>query len=323
MYNYHSALGSIKSQFEFYRWDSFIGRDFCVLLPFDRVLNSKFRVSSKRVDNMLALLKRWKSVVPDIKFMLDCGAFSAWRNGFEIDVQMYIEFIKSYGSYWESIVALDKINNPEGTLENCEIMRKSGIENAIPVYHVGEPDKFLVTYTSLSDYVGFSPPFGLKGDTCIDVYQAQLYNVDGSVRFPDIKFHGFGVGAPIFFQVYPWYSCDSSTSDISARFGSVTLYSVRNDIIYAQKLFVSEKQKKQELHYDYLNNAAKNKVDALFSNFGFSIRSFDETLFPEDIERKYVIALVNRISFCIFLSNAVVSRIPSSVPYLSPSVRLL
>jgi hypothetical protein len=41
--------------------------------------------------------------------MLDSGAYSAWFHGAPLELREYIDYIKSYGHLFKSIVALDVI----------------------------------------------------------------------------------------------------------------------------------------------------------------------------------------------------------------------
>ena len=48
-----------------------------------------------------------------IKWFLDSGAFSAFTQGAEIDIQEYIEFIKEHKDYLEAYANLDVIGDAE------------------------------------------------------------------------------------------------------------------------------------------------------------------------------------------------------------------
>ena len=81
---------------------------------------------------------------------LDSGAFSAYSSGKTISLQAYIDCAKRLleaDPTLAEVFGLDVIGDWKAGLENCEEMRRQGIQ-AIPTYHYGEPEHVLKTIAS-------------------------------------------------------------------------------------------------------------------------------------------------------------------------------
>ena len=285
---YHSAVTSYLE----YMQEMVEGYSFNILFPFDLLLSEKTgRVNQKSLHNWFKKLSDFKKVV-GCKVFLDCGAFSAYQRGFTIDLLEYISFLHDYGGFFETITALDVINDSEVTWKNYYIMREAGLGRAIPVYHIGEPYSALVRLGSEVDYLGFSPPTRLHFQEFRPLCISSLYNNDGQFNYRDKKFHGFGIGDPQFFELYPWYSCDTTTPATQARYGKILIPKIENGIFDDWYLFfVSSVSKKRKDHYIHLRKPLQRYIDDLVGRFGFKISDFDEDQFSfgDDLKRTEII----------------------------------
>ena len=109
-----------------------------------------------------------------VQLFLDSGAFSAWTQGVEIDIQEYIEFIKKHKDIIEVYANLDIISRgdtsaakkeaAQKTLKNQIIMEKAGLA-PLPVFHVGEPLKYLKYYMSNYEYIALGGMVGKQKST--------------------------------------------------------------------------------------------------------------------------------------------------------------
>ena len=174
--------------------------------------------------------------------MLDSGAYSAWRQDFEIDVKVYTEFVLEHQDGLECMVNLDVI--PRGyasgrvSMRECERACKVGWDNyqymlskgvdaqkLIHVFHQGDSFEWLKRYVDAKiPYIGLSPR-GI-GTALGPVYEwlteCMEYALDAE-GFPVQKWHGFGVSGFKLMRSFPWYSVDSTLAGIQTGIGRIIM----------------------------------------------------------------------------------------------------
>lgn len=157
-----------------------------------------------------------------VELFLDSGAFSAWKQGTPIDINAYIDFVKTHEKNIALYAVLDVIGDAKGTLKNQKIMEEAGL-NPLPTFHFGEDFKYLHYYIDHGyEYIalGGLASMGAKSqmfdflDQCFDI----ICDDDG---IPKVKVHGFAVTSLKAMKRYPWYSVDSTTWLMTARMGSM------------------------------------------------------------------------------------------------------
>lgn len=157
-----------------------------------------------------------------VNLFLDSGAFSAFTQGIEIDIQAYIAFIKEHEQYLEVYANLDVIGDAEGTLKNQKIMEAAGLK-PIPCFHAGEDFKYLKNYVDNYPYIAIGGVAQLRDkkkliafmDKCFAEY---ICRPDG---LPKTKVHGFAVTGLDLMLRYPWFSVDSTSWVVTGRMGGV------------------------------------------------------------------------------------------------------
>lgn len=158
-----------------------------------------------------------------LSLFIDSGAFSAFSQGVEIDIQEYIAFIKKYKKLITVYANLDVIGDPKATWKNQQIMEKAGL-HPMPVFHSGEPFKWLERYIERYDYVAIgglaSKRFSYKDmvsylDRCFEI----ICNTPD--HMPRVKIHGFGMTSLRLLRRYPWYSVDSTSWVVTGRVGAI------------------------------------------------------------------------------------------------------
>ena len=152
-----------------------------------------------------------------INCMLDSGAFSAWTQGKQVDLNTYCDYIERNQEWIGEYVALDVINpkDPhaaaEASFENLIKMRKRGLR-PLPVFHAGESFDWLHRMLDLGcDYIGLSATSLIARGSIDPWYRdawAQLVERDG---LPVVKAHAFGETRFAPLSLFPWASVDSST----------------------------------------------------------------------------------------------------------------
>ncbi len=166
-----------------------------------------------------------------VNLFLDSGAFSAWTQGVDIDIQEYIAFIKKHEDIIEVYANLDVISKgassadkklaAEQTLENQKNMEKAGL-SPLPVFHVGEPFQYLEHYIQKYDYVALGGMVGRPKktlipwlDTCFGDFICDKHGL------PKVKPHGFGLTSLPLMLKFPWWSVDSTSWVATGRMGSI------------------------------------------------------------------------------------------------------
>lgn len=197
------------------------------------------------------------------KFFLDSGAYSAWSQGTEIDLEEYCAFIRANIDLIEVYACLDAIPGAPGraatiqerqdaaerTWQNYLFMKNEGLD-PLPVYHYGEDMRFLERMLDYGcEYIGIGGLVGIPGPSrqlWLDRVFTRLTDDKGQ---PLVKTHGFGMTAvPLVFR-YPWYSIDSTTwIKITAAGGIYLPAMVDGEFVFDQiptTVAVSNKNPKQ------------------------------------------------------------------------------
>lgn len=171
----------------------------------------------------------------DLEWILDSGAYSAWRQKKKIDVEAYLAFIRQYQHLFHYVVCLDTIPGEFGAVpspaeveraaelsyENFLYMKEAlgnlvGVERLIPVYHQGEQLHHLERLIEAgASYVGISPTNGLPLPERIRWGREVMKLVPKTV-----KTHGFGITTRDPDECI-FHSMDSSSWSMSSGYGII------------------------------------------------------------------------------------------------------
>lgn len=150
-----------------------------------------------------------------IMFLLDSGAFTAWKAKKEIRVEDYITFIKSLPIKPWRYFNLDKIGDPKGTHENYLKMLDAGLK-PLPVFTRGEDVSMIDEYYKTSDVLGVGGLVNTKGSRG---YVKGIMEHIGSR-----KVHWLGFTNSSFVNAYKPYMCDCSSWSYATRYGDLIIY---------------------------------------------------------------------------------------------------
>lgn len=273
---------------------------FNTLFPFDKCCNLKNGVFSlPQWDRRFKKLQGFKDTYKG-KVFLDCGAFSALRQGFTIDLESYMSFLRDYGEFFEVVAALDVIGDHEATWDNYRLMYERGFQTVMPTYHLSEPSDCLDRLIGHTNYLAIGGMVGKNAKDVVSFCDGVLRDEGGLLKYPEIKFHGFGIGSGKALNHYPWHSCDSTTAVFASTRGEILIPKLfHGKITGLDKVLVSSSQKKRAGHYIHLRDSVREYVDYLLGIFGYFMSDFDEDNFSfgDDTQRSHVHA--NRILFNI------------------------
>ncbi|MFA7671804.1 MAG: hypothetical protein WCY53_06070, partial [Sphaerochaetaceae bacterium] len=173
-----------------------------------------------------------------VSLFLDSGAFSAWAQGVEVNIDEYIQFCLNHLDLVDVIANLDVIpGRPYQRLtqkdiddsaaqgwKNYKKMLRAGVpkEKLVHIFHQGEDMKWLRRMVAEIPYIGLSPANDKTTnqkimwlDSCME------YVTDKKDGMPIVKFHGFAVTSLRLMLRYPWYSVDSTSWVVTGRLGSI------------------------------------------------------------------------------------------------------
>src|SRR3990167_1584670 len=150
--------------------------------------------------------------------MVDSGAYGVSKRGLTINLDEYIYFLKENKDGITVSVALDVIGNPEQSYKNWLYMREKGLDNVIPVYHLGEDIKWLDLYCKDIDFVGIG---GIAGTvTNWKLYNSFLKRIVN--KYPNHKFHVFGLNSYKALRAIDLYSCDATSWLVGMKYAELS-----------------------------------------------------------------------------------------------------
>ena len=165
---------------------------------------------------------RYKEKYKFKSFFLDSGAYSCLTQNKFIHPENYAWYIKNNMSDIDIFANLDYIGNDEKTLKNQKIIEEFLIKQGItdrkpmPVFHFTDLS-YLDYYCKNYEIVGIGgiAPLGKAKEQLIKMLE-EVFN-----RYPNHKFHAFGLAGKELMERYNWYSCDSSTFQQANNYGEI------------------------------------------------------------------------------------------------------
>lgn len=158
---------------------------------------------------------------PDLTFIGDSGAFSAWSTGVTITTKDLAEWATQWHHRLKWVAALDVIGNPVKSYSNWRDMVDIHGVNAVPTIHFGTHPSELDKYGRRgADLVGLGGlvkvPAKAQMRWIISVFKY------AKEHWPDMQFHGWGCTSQGHFRL-PFYSVDSSSWTAGFRFGTFSV----------------------------------------------------------------------------------------------------
>lgn len=242
------------------------------------------------------------------KVFLDSGAFSAWTLGTVIDLPAYCEYItrnsdilrREDGAVMASV--LDAVGDPKQTYINQKHMEHLNAK-PLPCFHKGEDERWLMQYIEEGyEYITIGGMVGSSVNqlkTWLDRVW-ERYLVDGAGN-PKIKVHGFGLTSVELMELYPWYSCDSSSWIQSAAFGNIVLPRYREDTIphiKANPIKVSDKSPSRHDAGQHITTLTQIEQDYLFGELekqGFTFERLSTIYESRAAYNLWAFGLINKL----------------------------
>jgi len=222
-----------------------------------------------------------------VKVFLDSGAFSAFTQGVEIDLEAFCRYCVDNRDIVEVVSVLDGIGDPQKTYENQCAMEEAGVV-PLPCFHYGEDERYLEYYLERYPYITLGgmvpiakPQLRLWLDRIWDRYLTDKHGR------PKIKVHGFGLTSMSLMSRYPWYSVDSSSWQAYGSMGNILIPGVGpiplSDTSPSRKQRARHFTNKPQLRQEVIDSEATDRgydIDRLqryyFSRWAFNMRAFYE-----------------------------------------------
>lgn len=177
-----------------------------------------------------------------IRFLLDSGAFTAWKAGKPIALDDYCRFLESLPIKPWRYFALDVIGDPHGTMKNYEMMLKRGFK-PVPIFTRGEDPSVLEDYYKTSDVVGIGGLVGTQGNK--GFVKGIMKLVNGR------RVHWLGFSALAFVKHYRPYMLDCATWNTGASYAEPVVYMGGGKIARFKLSAVKEKGISAEMDAGY------------------------------------------------------------------------
>lgn len=174
-----------------------------------------FDLTQTQVGCLFSYYSLKEVVVPKFcdSYFLDSGAFSAFQQGTELNLQDYIDFVHKWKDSLDVYASLDVIGDAATSKTNYLEMKKQGLD-PLPCVHIGTDVSYIDFYLQHTNYIAL----GGMAKRRPQIRKAWL---DGIFSNYDCDFHGFGVQDVPLLKRYPWYSVDASTWHFNARMGQI------------------------------------------------------------------------------------------------------
>ena len=145
-------------------------------------------------------------------FFLDSGAYSAWTQGVQIDINEYAEFIIKHKSNINVYAGLDAIGNYKETLRRQTAMEQMGL-NPLSTFHFSTnlskvPYGLLREQLKERKHIALGGMVGAPKPLLLN-HLKKCFSIIGD--YWPVKVHGFGMSNFAFLKVFPFYSVDATT----------------------------------------------------------------------------------------------------------------
>lgn len=235
--------------------------------------------------------------------MLDSGAFSAWTQKKEIDIDEYIAFIQRWKDYIKYYINLDSIpkdpmKNPtkqeaeeaaQKSWDNLKYMESKGL-TPLPVYHRGEDLQWLQKMINEGyTYICVAPHAPSVEDKILflDIVFDFICDEEG---YPRINLHALGTTSVHILFRYPWFSSDSTTWSRAGRYGDIFIPQLGEDgnFIYNKSPMIvgvckEERNMKRHINHLYcLPKQVRQKMEKYINDKGYSLEELSSNWVKRD-----------------------------------------
>jgi hypothetical protein len=154
---------------------------------------------------------------PRCEYILDSGAFTAWKSGKPIALNDYMAFLRDLPVKPAFYFNLDVIANPVESERHFLMMREQGFD-PVPVFTRGMTEDDLGSLMARSEVVGIGGIVKGARSKVGPYLKALMQKADGH------KVHLLGLTEETFIRYFKPYSCDSSSWTRAGMYGLLDVY---------------------------------------------------------------------------------------------------
>ena len=154
----------------------------------------------------------------EIDFLIDSGAFTAFKSNKPIHLPTYIQWLKDLPIKPTGYMALDVVKDPVASRVNYDIMREHGL-TPIPVWTYGAPLADLRYYLDTADRVAIGGLTTMGGSANLTAYLVKLKDYISGYRV-----HMLGMTNAKLLRYLKPCSVDSSSYTVALRYGGCAVY---------------------------------------------------------------------------------------------------
>jgi len=181
------------------------GRRAAVEIEVIKRLKPKRILGSYHYFKNIVLSEFFEEIGYEPEFILDSGAFSAWKSGKKIDQDKYIAYIKANEENIYRYIALDKLGDTEKSYDAYIEMKNKGM-SPIPVFHYMGDEEYLRKYIAQGEtLIALGGTVPIKSKKTVAEWVKML-----SWLYPEVRFHLLGSASRKILD-----HCDIESSDAS------------------------------------------------------------------------------------------------------------
>lgn len=182
---------------------------------------------------------------PELRLLIDSGAFTAWKKATQIDIQHYIQFAKELRSSARcpiEFIGLDIIADGNATSDETEEACRQGFQNyeemeaagvqCLPTFHRGDPWPWLDRIAARAERFCLAPRVDGAKTTVKIEWLENCFKRLGESAWKTHRIHGLGISSAEIMETFPFYSVDSTAASVAvAKFLSYRYFDGRQAVM--------------------------------------------------------------------------------------------
>jgi len=182
----------------------------------------------------------------------------------------YITYCREHKQKFDFHATIDAIYNAELSWKIYQLLLDKGL-SPLPVFHFGEPIKYLKRMCDTTDYIGIG---GMAQGVSVSEFLGFGNEIFKYLKGSKIRTHGFAVTQHKSLMIFPWYSVDSTSPLIAAIHGNVMLPTGNNGT--GRPTFFSFGTRTHATnHINKLGEVQRTRITTYLEPFGLTLKDLE------------------------------------------------